>query len=74
MNVPSLGKCPKCDKILTNIQVGHVEIDVFMGRKWDGIAYYCPFCNTILSCQIDPIAIKTDIINEIVNELKSSEK
>ena len=36
-----------------------------MGTPWKCIAFCCPHCNSILSVQIDPIAIKTDIVNEL---------
>lgn len=60
------GKCPKCEKILNNVRIALVDCkEGLAGRSWRGVSYACPFCNTILSVQIDPIAIKTDIVAEI---------
>ncbi len=60
------GKCPKCEKILTNVRIADVDCKTGIGgRSWRGISYSCPFCSTIISIQIDPIAIKTDTVNAI---------
>lgn len=61
----SQGKCPKCDKIITNVNLGNVFASVPGGTKWKAISYLCPFCSVILSVQIDPIAIKTDTLKAL---------
>jgi phage FluMu protein Com len=70
MNVKSWGKCPKCEQLITQITAGHVTISIPGGDKWNGISYTCPHCQTILSVQIDPIAIKNDLIKELLNRLR----
>lgn len=64
------GKCPKCEKIISSLNLSEVESNIFIGTKWRTVTYNCPHCSTVLGCQIDPIAIKTDIVNEILNKLK----
>jgi len=64
------GKCPKCDQIVSRANLNEIEASAFMGTSWRTITYNCPHCSTILGCQIDPVAIKTDIVEEILEGLK----
>ena len=65
------GTCPKCGQIIGTILASPVDIDTGT-RRWSGLAYHCPnaMCQAILGCEIDPIAVKTDIVNEIKKLLK----
>lgn len=65
-----LGKCPKCEKSLTYVNLGDGDVKVRLGNTWKGISYVCPYCHTIISTQIDPIAIKTDLVNELFKKLR----
>ena len=65
-----LGKCPKCEKTVTHVNLNEIEASVFMGAKWRTVTHNCPHCSTVLGCQIDPIAVKTDIVNTIMKGLK----
>lgn len=65
-----IGKCPKCEKLVSSANLNEIEASVFMGTKWRTVTYNCPYCSTILGCQIDPIAIKTEIVSEILEGLK----
>jgi hypothetical protein len=63
--------CPKCGKITGNVNIKDVNVNAGIGRnQWRGIAYTCPFCQAILSVAIDPIAIKSDIVDEILKRLR----
>ena len=67
------GKCPGCGKVPgfgVNLQT--MNINGQDGSKWLGVAYVCPNlqCQTILSVGIDPVALKTDTIDGVVNALK----
>jgi hypothetical protein len=66
----NIGKCPKCDRTITNVKIEDVTVDVQFTPAWKGISYVCPWCNTILSVQIDPVALKTDIINGVIKGIK----
>ena len=64
------GKCPKCNQIVSTISIENVIINAGFGRpSWEGIAYLCQYCNTVLSVQIDPVSLKTDLINELLKAL-----
>ncbi len=65
------GKCPKCEKLLGSVKIEAVEGIVGFQSAWNCITLSCPFCNTILSTQIDPIALKADIIDGVVKKLRN---
>ena len=37
--------------------------------QWNGVKYVCGSCGYILSVAIDPIAVKTDIVEEVLEAL-----
>lgn len=59
------GKCPKCEKVLSYATFSTPDIKQAGGQSWKGVSINCPFCHTILSIAIDPIAIKSDIVSSI---------
>jgi uncharacterized protein with PIN domain len=59
------GKCPKCEKVLTSVIIEKMNISVNLQPKWLGVSYVCPHCRTILSVGIDPIALKTDLVQAL---------
>jgi phage terminase large subunit GpA-like protein len=61
--------CPHCNSMVSYLNLEAMTSSVFMGTKWNTIAYVCPHCNKIINAQIDPIAIKTDTVNEIKKNL-----
>ena len=63
------GKCPKCEKFVSKAKVEYLEI-TGVGKTYNGISIVCPFCTTILGADIDPIALKTDIIQGVLKALK----
>jgi phage FluMu protein Com len=67
----SQGKCPKCEKTLATVSVENTGIVVGMQKKWRGISYFCPYCKTILSVSIDPVALKADVIEGVVEALRN---
>jgi hypothetical protein len=50
------------------LRVNLVEINssAFFGQQWRTVKYCCPHCQVILSVQIDPVALKTDIVESIL--------
>jgi hypothetical protein len=59
-----MSKRPKCASVITSATINDVDI-----ANWRGISYCCPYCSTILSVSIDPVALKTDTIAAIAREL-----
>jgi len=61
-----LGKCPHCNGMVSHINLVPVSGSAFLGEtEWKTVLYTCPLCQKILSVSIDPIAIRTDIVNMI---------
>ncbi len=63
-------KCPKCEKILTYVNNEAVAVGMPLSQQWRGLAHTCPYCYSALSIEIDPIAIRTDILNGVEELLK----
>lgn len=64
-HIHTMSKCPKCSNIVTTATLNDVSIG-----KWRGVSYSCPFCFSILSIAIDPVALKSDAIGGVADELK----
>lgn len=63
----STGKCPKCEKTLQHAVIEALPIHQNLQPKWLGVSYSCPHCHAILSVGIDPVALKTDTVKELLN-------
>ena len=67
------GKCPGCGKVpVFGIQVQATELKFLDGRTWHGVIYVCPDgkCHTILGVELDPIAVRRDTVNAVVEALR----
>jgi len=66
-----LGKCPKCEAVVHRAIVNTLNLDVIGGKSYLGLSYSCPQCQTILSVQMDPIAVKAETITDLVAALRT---
>jgi phage FluMu protein Com len=67
------GKCPKCEKIIVKVALQAVTIGpMFGGPEWLGVSYQCPSCQTVLSVGIDPVALKNDLVKELLIALRKA--
>lgn len=59
------GKCPTCKASVTRLEISGVVASAGVGKKsFNAITYNCPMCHSVLGCEIDPIALKTDTVAE----------
>jgi hypothetical protein len=60
------GKCPACGKFVTFVHGNPIDIHIG-ATKYRGVSFHCPHatCSAILGCQIDSLAVKNDIVNEV---------
>jgi hypothetical protein len=58
-------KCPKCEEVVAGVNVKEVRGCAIGGRVWKCVSLNCNRCNTSLGVQIDPLAIKAALIDEI---------
>jgi hypothetical protein len=63
-------KCPKCETSLPYVNLEDVNVRA-VGASWHGVSYFCPSCNHVLSVGIDPVALKSDLLEEIVKVLRT---
>lgn len=69
MSVNNLsGKCPKCEKPLRKLEAKVIPIESNT-KKFDGVIYCCPYCDTIISAAIDPVLLANQIIRAVDNRL-----
>lgn len=60
------GKCPQCKKILSSVTCERIDVQVLMGNSWKGMACKCPYCETVINVQVDPAALRADILNGLL--------
>lgn len=70
MGAIPVAKCPSCKKSLVSANAREMTIRTLSGGALNGISYSCPSCRTILSVGVDPYALMTDTVTEIVKKLK----
>ncbi len=58
------GKCPKCEKLMTYVNIEPMTANQG-ATKYNGVAYKCPYCHTVVSFQMDPLALKADTVRAI---------
>lgn len=65
-------RCPYCNTYILTISIKKIPATDEWWTKWSWVVYTCSNfnCNAILSVWIDPIAIKSDIVSEVIWELK----
>ena len=62
--------CPKCGSSIRQVELNQVEAKSEHGQSLRAITYSCPHCFHLLSVSIDPIAVKSDIVRAITDEIK----
>jgi hypothetical protein len=65
-------KCPHCENPMTAPfgQVGEVSVGM---QQFKGVVYYCPSCQSVLGCQIDPILLAQQIADLVVKKIHQSQ-
>jgi hypothetical protein len=65
------GTCPKCERVVSRAEIERISITEKSRRSWHGVSYFCPSCRAILGVGIDPIAIQSDIVAAISDQLRT---
>ena len=58
-----MGKCPSCGNMVAGLNGDGVEVYFSQGNSFKAVTYSCPSCSVVLGCEIDPVALRTDIVN-----------
>jgi len=59
------GKCPKCEKTISSVKIEAIDIKEGFNNKYLGVSYCCSHCSTVLSVEIDPLALQADLVKKI---------
>ncbi len=62
--------CPHCNNHITAVNISDLDGKVMGQSKWRCIGYSCPLCMKGISVEIDPIALKTQTLAELVQLLR----
>ena len=65
------GKCPKCEKPVMTVKGDPVTINVSVANQLKGVSYSCANCSTVLGVEIDPLAVRTEIVAHVVDALQA---
>ena len=66
-----LPKCPACKQIVAFVRSSVVEVRGAAGTTaGHGVAYACPLCNALISVGIDPVALKADVVAEVLDPVR----
>ena len=64
-----MNKCPACHVAITSVEIEGIDVTQGLQTLWKGVSFGCPHCHIVLSVGIDPIALKTDLVQEILDAL-----
>ena len=67
-----VGKCPNCQETIPNVVVESIGTQKPIAGGWNAICFRCPSCHTILSVQLDPVALRQDIVENVLKALGKS--
>lgn len=59
-----MSNCPSCEKKIQSIEMETIK-GIIGIQSYNLVSYNCPHCHVSLGVQMDPIALKTDIVNQI---------
>lgn len=60
-----MNKCLKCEQDMSDVRLSHINGIGPSRKSWKCIAYTCPHCSTVISVQMDPLALQTDTLNAV---------
>lgn len=65
------GKCPNCKQLLAELVVdAHIVGRVHVGKSLKCINFLCPSCSTVVGSQMDPMPVKTETVDLLIQKLR----
>jgi len=65
------GKCPSCEHLLAELIIdAHITGRVHAGKSLRCINFLCPNCNTVVGSQMDPVPVKTETVELLMQKLR----
>lgn len=68
--VVNKGMCPSCDGAISWVEIERLDIREGPLPKWTGVSLICPHCQHVLGVSVDPIALKDDIVETVLHQLR----
>ena len=62
--------CPKCNKPISSVTARPITVNAEPPDSWKGVSYLCPSCGYVLSVAIDPVCLKADMVQEVVEQIR----
>ncbi len=56
--------------VVNRVNVEEIQVCVGLTPKWLGVSFVCQSCRSVLGVGIDPVALKTDLVNEVAERLR----
>jgi hypothetical protein len=65
------GKCPNCKELLAELIVDTlITGKVHIGKSMRCINFLCSNCSTVVGSQVDPVSVKTDTVDLLLQKLR----
>ena len=65
------GKCPTCNQVLAELVIdAHITGKVHADRTFRCINFLCPYCSTVVGSQLDPVLVKTETVDLLMQKLR----
>ena len=61
--------CPHCEKNLVGVFASEIKVTVNQ-RPVESVAYFCSQCRKVISVGPNPVYLRSQIVDDIVHELK----
>lgn len=63
------GKCPKCERTVSRVDVETITINAGAQASYKGVTYLCPSCHSVLGVSMDQIALNEDLKKRLLKAL-----
>ena len=67
------GTCPKCDTTVDFATVEAIQVARGAETRFKGVSFTCPKCNVVLGVSLDPLALVSDTVNQVVRRLSAAQ-
>ena len=67
-----MSKCGSCGKVVTTTRFNTGTCRAIGGAEYKTVVHSCPFCSAIFSVEIDPLAVRTEIVSQVLKALGKS--
>ena len=66
--MPLFGKCPHCEKLVTNLDATPIDVHAAPEKTARAVAYLCPSCHVVIGAGADPISLAHEVADLLRNQ------